>query len=390
MDRELTYTGQLLPASALLQTAKDPLIGLAKLAAGVLGTSTQINGFACTPTGPASMQVNIAAGEIYALAQVDATAYGDLGTDTRTALKQGILLDPVLLTFTAPATAGQSIAYLVQVTLQDQDTNAAVLPYYNSSNPSSPFLGPNNTGAAQATRRRTLAVVSIKAGSAATTGSQVAPAPDAGNVGAWVVTVANGQTTITAPNIAQYAEAPFIKGLGSLQFLGNSTGVNINSADGIARFLFNANNATDHLGAGAVPHRFFNGVGAQIGALASSGVLSTGADAVSSGDVPRFGQLNSRPGHTYAADDWFWLDKSAGLILQYGNIGAYSGTPVAVTFPTTFSQCFNVMALGYLGPTSITPTQDATVAFGKSASGVSFRTFSGSSPAGFYIAIGAV
>lgn len=40
--------------------------------------------------------------------------------------------------------------------------------------------------------------MSAKAGIAAATGSQVTPAPDAGNVGIMVVTVANGRTTITA------------------------------------------------------------------------------------------------------------------------------------------------------------------------------------------------
>jgi hypothetical protein len=47
-------------------------------------------------------------------------------------------------------------------------------------------------------------------GTAATTGSQTTPAPSTGYVGLWVVTLTNGQTSITAANIAAYPGAPFI------------------------------------------------------------------------------------------------------------------------------------------------------------------------------------
>ncbi|MGT2459002.1 gp53-like domain-containing protein [Cupriavidus basilensis] len=45
---------------------------------------------------------------------------------------------------------------------------------------------------------------------AATTGTQVTHAPDAGYTGLWVVPVANGQTTITSASIAQAANAPIL------------------------------------------------------------------------------------------------------------------------------------------------------------------------------------
>jgi hypothetical protein len=51
---------------------------------------------------------------------------------------------------------------------------------------------------------------------AATTGTQVAPAPDAGYTGLYAVTVANGQTTITSGSIAQLATAPFFTKLPAL------------------------------------------------------------------------------------------------------------------------------------------------------------------------------
>ncbi|MHA0110713.1 hypothetical protein ACXYUI_26650, partial [Klebsiella pneumoniae] len=53
-------------------------------------------------------------------------------------------------------------------------------------------------------------MLSAKAGISATTGSQVTPSPDSGYVGIAVVTVANGQTTITSGNITAYTSAPSI------------------------------------------------------------------------------------------------------------------------------------------------------------------------------------
>jgi len=214
MDRPIVYPGQIPLETDLLNTNRFAMIGLAKLAAAILGTATQVSGFAATPDSPASMIVKIGAGEIYALTNLDGTAYSSLAADTtHQILKQGIMLDPVLLPLTAPATVGQSVNYLIQATLQETDTGAVVLPYYNSANPAVAYSGPSNSGAAQATTRKCGVVVSAKAGVAAATGSQVTPTADAGYVGMWVVTVAYGQTTITAPNISAFASAPTITNL---------------------------------------------------------------------------------------------------------------------------------------------------------------------------------
>jgi hypothetical protein len=213
MDRQIVYSGAIPLETDLLNTNKNMMVALSKLAAAVLGISTIANGFAVTATSPASMQVNVAAGEIYALANIDATAYSSLAADTtHSILKQGIALDAQTLTLAAPGTAGQSINYLIQATYQDQDANAVALPYYNSSNPSLPWSGPNNSGSTQYTTRKGAAVISAKAGIAATTGSQQTPAPDSGYVGLYVVTVAYGQATITTSNISQYSAAPLLPG----------------------------------------------------------------------------------------------------------------------------------------------------------------------------------
>jgi microcystin-dependent protein len=195
----------------VLSTNRNTMVAIAKVAAAMLGTATIVNGLACTPTSPASMQVQVAPGEIYSLANLDGTAYGSLAADTtHQILKQGILLDAAMLSCPAPTTNGFSVNYLIEATYQDVDSNALVLPYYNASNPSQAFSGAGNNGAAQNTTRDGVCSLQVKAGIAAATGTQVTPSADSGYVGLWVVTVAYGQTTITSANIAQAVNAPFL------------------------------------------------------------------------------------------------------------------------------------------------------------------------------------
>ncbi len=227
MRRIISYIGQSILEWMFTRQAQDNMVALAKLSAAVLGTSTQFNGLAVSPTSPASMQVSVAPGEIYMLAALEGTIYGTLAADTtHQIVKQGISLDASLLTLTAPSVAGQSINYLIQATFQETDisvdptngTSPVVLQFYNDSNPTVPYNGPNNSGLTSNTFRQGSVVLSAKAGISATTGSQVTPAPDAGYVGIAVVTVANGQTSITSGNITAYAGAPAINST----LLGNS------------------------------------------------------------------------------------------------------------------------------------------------------------------------
>ncbi|EKN3396516.1 hypothetical protein O1Y80_004779, partial [Yersinia enterocolitica] len=211
LDRQIVYPGAIPLETDLLNTNRFTMIAIAKLAASVMGSNTYLNGLACTASSPASMVINIAPGEIYSLQNIDSTAYSSLPADTaHSILKQGILLSATSFTLAAPSTAGQSINYLIQVAFQDVDSGATVLPYYNASNPSQAYSGPNNSGIAQNTIRSGVCSVSVKTGVSATTGSQVTPPPDAGYVGAYVVTVNQGQTTITSTSINLAANAPFL------------------------------------------------------------------------------------------------------------------------------------------------------------------------------------
>lgn len=240
MDRKIVYAGAIPQDTDQLYASKFAMIGLAKLAQAMFGTSTIVNGLAVTASSPASMVVNVAAGEIYELATLEATAFSSLSADTtHSILKQGISLDSQKLTLTAPTTTGYSINYLIQAIYQDTDSDADTLPYYNSANPSQPYSGPNNTATQQYTTRKGAIVVSAKAGVAATTGSQVTPSPDSGYAGLYVVTVAYGATTITASNISQYQGAPLLPA-GLLQSMQNGS-TNYAADSGTAANVYKVN-----------------------------------------------------------------------------------------------------------------------------------------------------
>jgi hypothetical protein len=226
MDRIQTFVGQNILEWDFSKPDQNTMVALSKICAAVLGTGGAVNGLACTQTTVPSMQVSIGQGELYQLNSLEATTSGTLPADTTNQiLKQGILLGsaaPVNLpsssTFAAPGTAGQSINYLIEAQYQDQDVSVdpttgatpVVLNFYNSSNPATPWSGPGNSGTSSNTFRKGIIAFQVKAGSAATTGTQTTPSPDSGWIGLWVVTVANGQVSILNSNIATYASAPFI------------------------------------------------------------------------------------------------------------------------------------------------------------------------------------
>ena len=211
MDRVQVFPGAIPLETDLLNTNKNTMIGLAKLAAAMFGTGTIANGLSVVPTGPASLQVFVNPGEIYQLVNLDGTAYSSLAADTtHQIVKQGILLDQAILSCPAPATGGFSINYLIEATYSDVDALPVVLPYYNASNPAVAYSGPANAGTTNNTVRQGKVTLTAKAGIAAATGTQTTPAADAGYVGLYVVTVANGQTQITAPNIVQFSGAAIL------------------------------------------------------------------------------------------------------------------------------------------------------------------------------------
>lgn len=216
MDRSIFWTTALLRAVDLLQSERNTMVAIGKVIEAVAGTSTVVSGLPCTPTQPASLSVQVGEGQIWSQQQLDPTAYSSLAADTTDLImKQGLLMEAVTLSCPAPTTVGYSINYLIEATFAEADASAVVLSYFNSANPSQPYSGPNNTGTSNYTQRQDLCQVQVKAGTAATTGSQTTPTPDGGYVGLWVVTVAYGQSTITSGNISVYPGAPFISQSGA-------------------------------------------------------------------------------------------------------------------------------------------------------------------------------
>src|SRR4051794_38039990 len=211
MDRNIVYPGAIPLDTDLLSVNRNAMIGLGFLAQAVLGTSAVADGLLCQPTSPASMNMVVGAGSITQLGPIDVLAYGSMLADaTDQLVKMGINSSPVTFSVTAPQSVGQSVNYLIEASFQEADGNPVVLPYYNASNPAQSFSGPGNSGTAQNTVRTQRVLLQLKPGVPGNTGSQVTPLTDSGWIGLFQITVAYGQTQVTAANIAALPTAPFL------------------------------------------------------------------------------------------------------------------------------------------------------------------------------------
>ena len=184
------------------------MVGLGFSTQMAAGTSMTATGLAISATSPASLTINIGAGAITQLTEVDASGFGSLAADTNNLVKVGINQTSTPFTLTAPATSGQSINYLIEATFQEQDGTPVVLPYVNPSNPADPYSGPSNSGVAQNTVRAQTVSLQLLAGAAANAGTQGTPSTTAGWAPLYIITVNHGQTTITSWTLAP--GAPFI------------------------------------------------------------------------------------------------------------------------------------------------------------------------------------
>lgn len=226
MHRRTAYAQAAGASQDILLSGRFGMTALGLALQDIMGTGTTIFGAACTPTTPtASLSVVIAPGRIYSQQPLEATAWSSLAADTaHTITKQGINLDAITLSgFAAPGTSGQSINYLVEGQYQDADSDNAVISYFNASNPPVPFTGVGNLGAAQSRTRAGIFALQVKAGTAATTGSQTTPTADSGWTPMYVVTVANGQTTVTSGNIAAVSTLLQASGSFIVTYVGGTT-----------------------------------------------------------------------------------------------------------------------------------------------------------------------
>jgi hypothetical protein len=211
MDRNIIYPGSIPLDTDLLSLNRNVMVALGYLAQAILGTTTIVDGLACTATAPASLTVNVGPGTISQFGVIDPLPYGSLSADTTDPLlKIGINVSSQSFTLSAPTASGQSISYLIEAAFQEADADPIVLPYYNASLPSQPYSGPGNSGAAQNTRRTQSVELQLKGAAPALSGFQTVPPVDDGWVGLYVITVSYGQTAIAGADITPLATAPFI------------------------------------------------------------------------------------------------------------------------------------------------------------------------------------
>lgn len=219
MDRSIVYAGQVPRALDNLLLGRFALTGLAKLSETILGTNTIVSpgSFAVTPGG--GLNISIGPGQVYQLQSIEATTQSALNTDGHQVLKQGVALDAQTQTLSPPTTNGYAQNFLVQVAYQDVQAGQTVLSFQNPTPVLDPstnaykyvtYPGPGGSGAQSYTILQGGVSVIVTPGTAAPSGSQTTPAPNAGYVGLYVVTLAFGATTISSGNISLYGNAPFL------------------------------------------------------------------------------------------------------------------------------------------------------------------------------------
>jgi hypothetical protein len=232
MNRAIIYTQEQVRSFDVLWGMKDTLYAAAFLQQDLAGGITSVvSGLAASQTSPASLSINLTAGRAYQQSALDGTTYGALPSDPTLVMQQGFSVAQSVALTTGALSAGQSQWALVQAQFSQSDIIRAgdptngVLYYWNSANPSQPFQGPGNTGAANNTERASICTVSVVYGAAATTGSEVPPTPAAGFIPLYLIDLTFGQTQITNSQIktagpsvgtgvpSNYPGAPFLAGL---------------------------------------------------------------------------------------------------------------------------------------------------------------------------------
>lgn len=239
MDRPVIYSEEQGRTFDVLSGWREALIAICQLEADLSGSLIgQLAGLAGTPTSPATLTINLAAGSVYQQSVVDGTTYGALPSDTQVIQQQGIAAAQQVTLTTSALSAGQSQWVLIEAQfaqvdeIAPGDPTAGLLLYYNSLNPAQPLQGPGGNGQVQPTVR--LGTISIRAvfGTPATTGSEVPPNVDNGWLPMYLIDLTFGQSQITSGQIlkagpsvganvpSNYPGAPFLAGLLNQHHLG--------------------------------------------------------------------------------------------------------------------------------------------------------------------------
>lgn len=199
MDRVFVYDGQVpLTKDHLDQVQYDHIAHAALLEALRGSQNGGVYGLAIKATPSPSLQVVMERGVLAAPLALNDTAYSSLPADTsKTLLKYAIShADFTIGTPATLPTGSNRYIGIIQAELQENDIENTILPYYNESDPATAHLGPNDSGVAQP-RRRVMAISTTWKYGVATTGTPVAPTPDAGHIALCQVELRSTTTQIS-------------------------------------------------------------------------------------------------------------------------------------------------------------------------------------------------
>lgn len=227
MDRIIVYPFEVVDDTDLLNSERNTIIAVGNILDAMVGKGFVSNNLTCVQSPVPDLNINVSASMLTSNLTVDPVAYGSLGIDTDPLVKQGINTATTVIPLTAPATVGFSINYLIQAQVNEADTDVASRGFFNGTPP------PSSNPVAQ--RRADTITYVAKAGTAAPTGTQATPAPDAGFCGCFVVTVDQGQTAIVNADIVRYTST------GAVAFLDNKLQDALTITQGDARYVLQSN-----------------------------------------------------------------------------------------------------------------------------------------------------
>lgn len=194
MDRQIVYAGAIpLDTDHLLQS-RATMVAIGYLARSVIGDDqSYVDGLQCVPAP--GLAVVIGPGSITCPGVVDANPYGSLPVDGDPLVKIGINSTQTTLTFPG---SGQ---YVVSAQLVELQSGSVATTYYNASNPGQTLIGPQGSGAPQAS------VVQQRVGLQVTSLASV----PTGAVPLYSVTIPAGATVISQTMIALMPTASFVR-----------------------------------------------------------------------------------------------------------------------------------------------------------------------------------
>ncbi len=234
MDRTIVHAQEQLRSFDFIAQEHDTLTALAAFLLDALGEDAVpvVAGLGATEISPTpDLSISIGAGRIYSWGQTDEIPQGQIPPDSNLIVQQGIAIAQTLTLLTSGLSSGQSQWVLVQANfsqvdaIRSTDPDGGVVKFWNPNDPSTPYIGPNNSGTPISTVRQGVCVVSLVYGTPATTGSEVPPDADAGAVGLYLINLAYGQTQVLTADILvagpsvglnvpnNYPAAPFFNGI---------------------------------------------------------------------------------------------------------------------------------------------------------------------------------